>query len=162
MLAENDTQVRTFNTQLADLTKYLAGERDDFTKALNLLATALGDVGAFVRDNRDALSSNVHGLTEITKVLNDTKTAQAQILSYLPIAASNLDQAYDPDSGTLTLRRTSPTCRTRSARRASWPTSASSCPATRSSRRSRRRSARCSRNAPTSPSRSPTACACPR
>ncbi|MFD9827598.1 MCE family protein [Tsukamurella tyrosinosolvens] len=104
MLAENDTQVRTFNTQLADLTKYLAGERDDFTKALNLLATALGDVGAFVRDNRDALSSNVQGLTEITKVLNDTKTAQAQILSYLPIAASNLDQAYDPDSGTLTLR----------------------------------------------------------
>ncbi|MCS3781816.1 MCE family protein [Tsukamurella ocularis] len=104
MLAENDKQVRTFNTQLADLTKYLAGERDDFTKALNLLATALGDVGAFVRDNRDALSSNVHGLTEITKVLNDTKTAQAQILSYLPVAASNLDQAYDPDSGTLTLR----------------------------------------------------------
>ncbi|KXO88574.1 mammalian cell entry protein [Tsukamurella pulmonis] len=104
MLAENDKQVRTFNTQLADLTQYLAGEREDFTKALNLLATALSDVGAFVRDNRDALSSNVQGLTEVTKVLNDTKTAQAQILSYLPVAASNLDQAYDPDSGTLTLR----------------------------------------------------------
>ncbi len=104
MLAENDKQVRVFNTQLADLTKYLAGEREDFTKALNLLATALGDVGDFVRDNRDALTSNVHGLTEITKVLSDTKTAQAQILSYLPVAASNLDQAYDPDSGTLTLR----------------------------------------------------------
>jgi phospholipid/cholesterol/gamma-HCH transport system substrate-binding protein len=104
MLAENDKQVRTFNTQLADLTKYLAGERDDFTKALNLLATALGDVGAFVRDNRDSLSANVNGLTEITKILNDTKTAQAQILSYLPVAASNLMQAYDGDSGTLTLR----------------------------------------------------------
>lgn len=104
MLAENDKQVRVFNTQLADLTGYLAGERDDFTKALNLLASALGDVGAFVRDNRDALTSNVNGLTEITKILNDTRTAQAQILSYLPIAASNLQQAYDGDTGTLTLR----------------------------------------------------------
>ncbi|WP_461166933.1 MCE family protein [Tsukamurella serpentis] len=104
MLAENDKQVRTFNTQLADLTKYLAGEREDFSKALNLLATALGDVGAFVRDNRESLSSNVRGLTEVTKVLNDTKTAQAQILSYLPVAASNLNQAYDGETGTLNLR----------------------------------------------------------
>ncbi|CAM5325595.1 Virulence factor Mce family protein OS=Tsukamurella paurometabola (strain ATCC 8368 / DSM /CCUG 35730 / CIP 100753 / JCM 10117 / KCTC 9821 / NBRC 16120/ NCIMB 702349 / NCTC 13040) OX=521096 GN=Tpau_2245 PE=4 SV=1 [Tsukamurella paurometabola] len=104
MLAENDKQVRVFNTQLADLTGYLAGERDDFTKALNLLASALGDVGAFVRDNRDALTSKYNGLTEITKILNDTRTAQAQILSYLPIAASNLQQAYDGDTGTLTLR----------------------------------------------------------
>ncbi|GAA1000432.1 hypothetical protein GCM10009551_071400 [Nocardiopsis tropica] len=104
MLAENDKQVRVFNSQLAELTKYLAGERDDFTKAINLLAPALGDVGAFVRDNRDSLTSNVTGLTEITKILNDTRTAQAQILSYLPIAASNLQQAYDGDTGTLTLR----------------------------------------------------------
>lgn len=108
MLAENDKQVRTFNTQLADLTTYLASEREDFTKALNLLASALGDVGNFVRDNRDSLSSNVQGLTEITTILNDTKKAQAQILSYLPLAASNLMQAYDADSGTLSLRANLP------------------------------------------------------
>ncbi|WP_454439928.1 MCE family protein, partial [Tsukamurella paurometabola] len=129
MLAENDKQVRVFNTQLADLTGYLAGERDDFTKALNLLASALGDVGAFVRDNRDALTSNVNGLTEITKIPRqpDRTGRSCRTFRSRPVTCS---RPTTVTPGRSRCARTFPICKIRSERSARWPISASRCPGT--------------------------------
>ena len=55
-LAANDQQVREFNSQLSDLSGFLAGERENLGAALNQLAIALGDVSKFVADNREILA----------------------------------------------------------------------------------------------------------
>lgn len=103
-LAANDDQVRQFNTRLADVSKYLAGERGDLGAALNQLSIALGDVSVFVQDNRGALKSNVDRLTEVTGVLVKQRAALADIFDTAPTALGNLANAYNASSGTLDTR----------------------------------------------------------
>jgi phospholipid/cholesterol/gamma-HCH transport system substrate-binding protein len=103
-LAKSDQQVRVFNQQLADVATQLAAERDDLAKALHSLAIALAEVTTFVRDNREALRSNVSALADITSVLARQQKAIADILDVAPLAASNLNLAYNPRSGTLDTR----------------------------------------------------------
>jgi phospholipid/cholesterol/gamma-HCH transport system substrate-binding protein len=103
-LARNDAQVRRFNTQLADISDFLAGEREDLGAAVEQLSIALGDVAAFVEDNRSILKSNVDRLTDITKVLVEQRDALAEIGDVAPAALGNLANAYDAESGTLATR----------------------------------------------------------
>lgn len=103
-LAANDEQVHRFNAQLADLTGFLAGEREDLGAALNQLSFALGDVATFVRDNRALLVSNAEGLVQVTQTLADNRQALADSLTTLPLALSNVVNAYDAESGTLASR----------------------------------------------------------
>ncbi|ATI34167.1 mammalian cell entry protein [Rhodococcus sp. H-CA8f] len=103
-LAANDQQVRQFNTQLSDLTGFLAGERDDLGAALNQLSIALGDVAKFVADNRDQLVQTTEGLVEPTQTLANNKEALANTLTMLPLAISNLVNSYDAESGVLASR----------------------------------------------------------
>ncbi|GGM52096.1 ABC transporter substrate-binding protein [Longimycelium tulufanense] len=104
MLAGNDGQVRSFNTQLAEVNRFLATERDDLGTALRELATALERVRSFVRDNRDVLKSNVDKLADITQVLVDQRAALAESLDVAPLALGNLQNAYNAASGTLDTR----------------------------------------------------------
>jgi phospholipid/cholesterol/gamma-HCH transport system substrate-binding protein len=82
----------------------LAGERKDLAAALRHLGVALADVSEFVRTNKKSLSSNVEGLAEVTKVLVTQRAALAEVLEVAPTGLSNLQNAYNPSSGTLDTR----------------------------------------------------------
>jgi phospholipid/cholesterol/gamma-HCH transport system substrate-binding protein len=103
-LAESDQQVRAFNKQLADVATQLSGERDELAAALRGLAIALADVTTFVRDNREALKSNVEALADITTVLVRQQKAIAEVLDVAPLAINNLNLAYNARSGTVDTR----------------------------------------------------------
>ncbi|MFJ4198836.1 MCE family protein [Streptomyces sviceus] len=103
-LAADDTSVRSFNTSLADVAGQLAGEREDLAAALRNLAAALGDVSHFVKENKKSLTSNVQGLSEVTKVLVTQRAALEELLRVAPTGLSNLNNAYNPSAGTLDTR----------------------------------------------------------
>lgn len=103
-LAANDQQVREFNTQLADLSGFLAGERENLGAALNQLAIALGDVSKFVADNRELLAENLDDLVPVTQTLADNRDSLVNSLTLLPLAVSNLANSYDAESGNLASR----------------------------------------------------------
>ncbi|MGO4615249.1 MCE family protein [Nocardia sp. 2YAB30] len=104
MLAQNDQQVRQFNVQLADLSTFLANERENLGAALHLLSIALGDVARFIDDNRDLVAGNAEGLTTLTKTLADQRNDVAALLPVLPLALSNLINVHNAESGTLDMR----------------------------------------------------------
>ncbi|MFI6868101.1 MCE family protein [Nocardia sp. NPDC050406] len=104
MLAENDAQVRQFNTQLADLSGFLAGERRTLGDALNLLSVALGDVARFIDDNRELVQSNAEALTQLTQTLADQRDDLAEALPLIPTALSNLINVHNGETGTLDMR----------------------------------------------------------
>jgi virulence factor Mce-like protein len=101
MLATNDDQVRGVNTQLDQVWRTLAADRDELSTALGTLATALADIQAFIRDNRTAIKSNVDKLARTTQQLVDNRGSIAEALDVAPIAATNVLNAFDPATGTL-------------------------------------------------------------
>jgi len=104
MLAENDSQVRRLNADLATVSQQLDGERDDLAAALKNLAIALSEVSTFVRDNRAGLKTNIGQLTEVTGTVAKQRDALAETLTNAPVAISNLQNAYNPKTGTLDTR----------------------------------------------------------
>jgi phospholipid/cholesterol/gamma-HCH transport system substrate-binding protein len=103
-LAADDKSVRSFDTSLAKVAEQLSGERKDLAAALANLATALGDVSAFVRNNKKSLTSSVKGLSKVTKVLVTQRAALDELLTVAPTGLSNLNNTYNPASGTLDTR----------------------------------------------------------
>lgn len=103
-LAASDQQVRGLSQKLADVTGFLAGEKDDLAAALSELAGALDLVHGFIADNRAAIKSNVDKLTGVTKVLADQRSSLAEILDVAPTALNNLINGYDAASGSLQVR----------------------------------------------------------
>ncbi|MBS9375814.1 MCE family protein [Rhodococcus sp. B50] len=103
-LAANDEQVRQFNTQLSDLSGFLAGERQNLGEALNTLSVTLGDVATFVRDNQAAVKDNVDALVPITETLANRRQELVDSLTLLPLAVSNLVNSYDAEAGVLASR----------------------------------------------------------
>lgn len=108
-LAADDTSVRSFNTDLADVSGQLAGERKDLAAALKYLGAALGDVSGFVKGNKKALTSDVQGLAKVTKVLVTQRAALEELLTVAPTGLSNLQNAYNPAAGTLDTRNNAQT-----------------------------------------------------
>ncbi|MCC5473636.1 MCE family protein [Streptomyces sp. NPDC059680] len=108
-LAADDTGVRSFDTDLADVAGQLAGERKDLAAALKYLAAALGDVSGFVKGNKKALTSDVRGLAKVTKVLVSQRAALEELLTVAPTGLSNLQDAYNPAAGTLDTRNNAQT-----------------------------------------------------
>ena len=100
-LASNDQTVRKFNQSLSDVSGMLAGERQELGASLRNLATALGQVGTFVRENRDALGRNIKGLNRVSQVLVKRRGELDQILDSAPLALNNLALTYNPQAGTL-------------------------------------------------------------
>ncbi|MFE7155096.1 MCE family protein [Streptomyces sp. NPDC057636] len=103
-LAADDKSVRSFNTSLSEVAGQLAGERKDLADALRNLGTALGDVSDFVKKNKKSLASDVKGLSKVTKVLVTQRAALEELLDVAPTGLSNLNNAYNPSSGTLDTR----------------------------------------------------------
>jgi phospholipid/cholesterol/gamma-HCH transport system substrate-binding protein len=100
-LATNDKTVRRFNQSLSDVSVMLSGERQELAASLRNLATALGQVGSFVKENREVLGRNISGLNRVSKVLVKRRGELDQILDSAPLALNNLALTYNPQSGTL-------------------------------------------------------------
>jgi len=103
-LVRSDDTVRLFNRDLADVASQLEGEREDLAKATANLSVALGEVASFVRENEEDLTGNIADLSEATRFLVNQKQALEEFLSVAPTALSNLQLAYNPNSGTLDTR----------------------------------------------------------
>jgi phospholipid/cholesterol/gamma-HCH transport system substrate-binding protein len=101
MLAGNDEQVVSVNTQLDKVWRTLAADRDELSTALRTLAGALGDIQGFLRDNRAAIKSNVDKLAATTRLLVRNRASVAEALDVAPLAATNVVNAFDPESQTL-------------------------------------------------------------
>jgi phospholipid/cholesterol/gamma-HCH transport system substrate-binding protein len=104
MLSKNDSQVRTVQNQLAQVSGFLAADRSSLGGALNELATALTQVRGFIDGNRAALKSNITKLKQLTQLLVNQRASLAEALDNEPLAADNFLNAYDPANGTLISR----------------------------------------------------------
>jgi virulence factor Mce-like protein len=103
-LADSDKQVRSFEGQLADVSGFLASERDNLAATVQQLGTTLTAVQAFIDQNHDRLKSNVDKLAGVTKVLVDQRSSLAEILDVAPVGLSNLVNTYNGSAGTLDAR----------------------------------------------------------
>ncbi|WP_019630050.1 MCE family protein [Actinomadura atramentaria] len=104
MLRANDGQIRNAENQLADVSGYLADDRDHLAGALRNLAIALAAVKGLVEDNRTKLVKNVDKLADITQVLVDQRAALADVLDTAPLLTQNALNAYDPQTRSLMSR----------------------------------------------------------
>lgn len=103
-LAANDAAVNEFSEQAADVTAFLADEREDLGAAVRQLGIALGAVQQFINDNRANLKGNVDKLASITQVLVDQRAALSEVLDIAPLALSNIINSYNGSAGTLDAR----------------------------------------------------------
>jgi phospholipid/cholesterol/gamma-HCH transport system substrate-binding protein len=103
-LAADDDNVRSFNDSLATVASQLSGERKDLGEALKNLAGALADVAEFVKANKKSLTSNVKGLSKVTRVLVTQRDALAELMDVVPAGLGNLQNAYNPSAGALDTR----------------------------------------------------------
>lgn len=108
MLARNDAQVRQFNSQMATFNQTVAGQREDLQGGLRELSYALADVARLVRDNQDTIRRNADRLVTLSQITADQRGDLEEILKVAPLALSNLINAYDPESGVLSMRANIP------------------------------------------------------
>jgi virulence factor Mce-like protein len=104
MLKNNNSQVVLAQQQLAQVTGFLAGDRQALAGALSNLSTALGQVQSFIANNRNLITSNVTKLAAITKILVNERASLAQVVDNAPLAVDNVLGAYDPVHQTLSGR----------------------------------------------------------
>jgi phospholipid/cholesterol/gamma-HCH transport system substrate-binding protein len=104
MLNKNDSQVRTVQNQLAQVSGFLAADRSSLGGALNELATALTQVRGFINGNRAGLKANISKLKQLTQLLVNQRASLAEALDNEPLAADNFLGAYNPATGTLNSR----------------------------------------------------------
>jgi len=104
MLKNNDGQVRLAEQQLAQVSGFLASDRDDLAGALGQLSTALGQVQGFIGSNRALIKSNVSKLASVTSLLVKERASLAEALDTAPLAVDNVVSAYDAANRTLDAR----------------------------------------------------------
>lgn len=103
-LADNDAQVRGFESRLADVSKFLSDDSGKFGSALHQLGGALVKVKGFVGNNRQLLSKNVDKLIGVTKTLVDHRGALSEAIDTAPVGISDYLNAYDEASGSVIVR----------------------------------------------------------
>ncbi|MDP3892924.1 MCE family protein [Nocardioides sp.] len=101
VLAENDELVRAFITDLAGMSAVLAEERTELELVLAEVARTVGVVESFVKDNREALVTDVEKLTRVVKNVASEKESLAKSLRYGPLGIGNLTLAYNAQTGTI-------------------------------------------------------------
>lgn len=107
-LEASDSSVRSFNTSLAGVSGVLADEGDDLQLALRELAGTLTQVNTYVTENRTGLRRNVDGLTEVTESLAAQRDHLDALLKQGPKALTNLALRYNPTTGTIDTRSSTP------------------------------------------------------
>lgn len=98
-LAQNDRLVRAFMRDLAGVSDTLAAESDELQRAVAAVARAVGSVEGFVRDNRDALVSDIEQLTTVMSTIVSERENLDTALRLAPVAIGNLHVGFDHVSG---------------------------------------------------------------
>ncbi|WP_063001634.1 MCE family protein [Nocardia mikamii] len=101
-LAANDKQIVGFAGQLSSVSQLLSDNRTELNALLNSLATQMGQIQEFVKNNRGQLVSDVSSLQHITQLLVDKEDDLAQILHSAPTALGDFYNIYDPQTASLT------------------------------------------------------------
>jgi phospholipid/cholesterol/gamma-HCH transport system substrate-binding protein len=101
MLKANNGQVQLAEQQLADVSGFLASDRQDLGGALHELSIALGQVQGFIADNRGLIKTNVTKLALITQLLAGERASLSEALDDIPLAVDNVVNAYDSTNHTL-------------------------------------------------------------
>ena len=101
MLKTNNGQVKLAEQQLAQVSSFLAADRQNLSAAIDELAIALKQVKSFIGGNRSLLVANINKLASITSALSQERASLAEALDTAPLAADNLVNAYDAAHHTL-------------------------------------------------------------
>jgi phospholipid/cholesterol/gamma-HCH transport system substrate-binding protein len=104
MLKDNNGQVEQAEQQLAEVSAFLASDRQELSAALSDLAVALNQVKTFIGSNRDVLEANINKLAAITSILVRERASLAEAIDLEPLAGDNLVNAYDSATHTLDSR----------------------------------------------------------
>lgn len=104
MLKNNNGQVKLAERQLAEVSAFLASDRQDLSAAITDLAVALNQVKSFIGSNRGLIAANVTKLAAITSILSSERASLAHTLDVVPLVADNLVNAYDATRHTLDSR----------------------------------------------------------
>lgn len=103
-LDRNDRTVQQFLKRLAKVSKQLAGERGDLSRALAAIADAVETTRGFVKDNKGAVVGDLKKLNETLQVLADQKDTLGTVLQLAPLGLGNLAESFDTRSGTEGIR----------------------------------------------------------
>lgn len=98
-LADNDALVRAFMRDLAGVSRTLAAESDELQQAIAAVASAVGSVESFVRDNRTALSKDIRQLSTVMATIAAEHESLDTALEIAPSAMNSLALGFDPGSG---------------------------------------------------------------
>jgi phospholipid/cholesterol/gamma-HCH transport system substrate-binding protein len=101
MLKQNNGQVQQAEQQLAEVSAFLASDRQELSAAISELAVALDQVKTFIGSNRSLLTANVNKLASITSILVQERASLAEALDVAPLAADNVVNAYNTTTHTL-------------------------------------------------------------
>ncbi len=100
-LSANDTLVRAFIEDLADVSQQLSDERVELQRTLSAVADAVGTVEGFVRNNRKALVTDVEKLSRVMRTIASERASLDTALNVAPVAIGNLFLAYNTESGSI-------------------------------------------------------------
>ena len=98
-LADNDALVRAFMRDLAGVSRTLAAESDELQQAVAAVASAVGTVETFVRDNREGLSKNIRQLSTVMSAIASEKKNLDTALEIAPTAMDSLHLGFDHTTG---------------------------------------------------------------
>ena len=101
VLGKNDRLVRAFIKDLAGVSSALAGERVELSRALDAVARSVGSVEGFVRNNRQALVTDLEKLTRVMKTINSERDSLDTVLQVGPLALGNLAVAFNTQTGSI-------------------------------------------------------------
>ncbi|MFL6239337.1 MAG: MCE family protein [Actinomycetes bacterium] len=103
-LGAHDQETRKFSDDLADVSRFLAAQRQDFGAALHALGSALDDVGRFIHDNRADIATNINSLTSLTNILAQERYTLAHTLDAGAVGITNYPHMYSPVARTYNSR----------------------------------------------------------
>ncbi len=98
-LAENDALVRAFMQDLAGVSRTLASEGSELQAAVAAVASAVGTVESFVRDNRDGLSKSIRQLSSVMSAIASEKDNLRSAMEIAPTAMDSLHLGFDHFTG---------------------------------------------------------------
>ncbi len=101
VLGANDRLVRAFLQDLAGVSSALADERIELERMLDAVASSVGVVEGFVRDNRTALVTDLEKLTRVMKTINSERDSLDTALRVGPLALGNLALAFNTQTGSI-------------------------------------------------------------
>ncbi len=101
VLGRNDRLVRAFIQDLAGVSSALADERVELERALDAVARSVGAVEGFVRNNRQALVTDLEKLTRVMKTINSERESLDTVLQVGPLALGNLAVAFNNQTGSI-------------------------------------------------------------